>query len=52
MAVLSIPPKQMPPNRTIEGWSMGKLTATAVQQAKGQAKPVKMPDGGNYSGSE
>lgn len=25
---------------------MGKLSATAVQQAKGQAKPVKMPDGG------
>lgn len=25
---------------------MGKLTATAVQRAKGQAKPTKMPDGG------
>lgn len=25
---------------------MGKLTATAVQQSKGQAKPVKLPDGG------
>lgn len=25
---------------------MGKLTATAVQQAKGQDKPFKMPDGG------
>jgi integrase len=25
---------------------MGKLTATAVKQSKGQAKPVKLPDGG------
>ena len=25
---------------------MGKLSATAVQQAKGQAKPVKLTDGG------
>jgi integrase len=25
---------------------MGKLSATGVQQAKGQAKPVKLPDGG------
>ena len=25
---------------------MGKLTATGVQQAKGKAKPVKLPDGG------
>ncbi len=37
---------------------MGKLTATAVKQAKGQAKPVKLPDGGgmyllvNPSGSK
>jgi integrase len=27
-------------------WDMGKLTATAVQQARGQAKPVKLTDGG------
>ena len=37
---------------------MGKLSATAVQQAKGQAKPVKLSDGGgmylrvNPSGSK